>query len=375
MNNFSKLGKQESAKFLIRKACPKDAEAICTLYHKIYDKSYPLPFGTDFNFTKEALQNKKKWMVFLVVSPDSSKVIGVINLEVDNTHELAIIQGLVIDLDHRKGNLGSKLVREASQAAFKFNKSIQSVYGTARVINKAPQKICLQSGYKAYGFYPNMYYINDFESMALIVKHRKETLANRASGYWIPSYLEDIYRSANKIIGSKNIYPCRETYLVEKKAAMKKVHIEDYQVNGEEKLKNEFFTPLFKMTHRVLGPKGETLYLYINPYSKHASIIGGSTLKISSAFLFNLINELKLKGINYIQTYIRADQYHLMNKFVAQSFIPSAIYPAMKKIKGSFYDYIVFSYTNESVDLSQVTFEKSFYPYVESYLKLLEFQN
>lgn len=349
----------------------RDADAICDLYRKVYDRSYPLPFGMDLKFTKDAIRDDKRWIVFIVKDKKNSLVIGAINFEIDQNHDITIIQGLVIDPEYRKGNLGSELVSEGTKRAFEIKKTINSIFGAARVINRAPQKICLQSGYLPFGLYPNIYYISDFETLALVVTHRKEVLENRASGYWIPSYMQSLYQSVDQSLGVNHFYPCRELSIQNECELLDEdFELEKYTYKDSSEFKKELTTPLFKPTHKIKGDEGEELYLYLNEAGKHASIVGTSTLNLSNEFLVRVTKALQSYGINYIQTYIRGDQCELIDAFVSQGYITSAIYPAMKKEKSDYFDYVVLSQSLHPTDFTNATFEKSFYPFLESYLKL-----
>jgi RimJ/RimL family protein N-acetyltransferase len=356
-------------KFCFAKA--KDAEVICDLYRKVYDRSYPLLFGMDLQFTKNAINDDKRWIVFIVKDETSSLIIGAINFEIDQNHDLAIIQGLVIDPKFRKGNLGSELVSEGTKRALELKSKIKSIFGAARVINRAPQKICLQSGYLPFGIYPNIYYISDFETLALVVTHRKEVLENRASGYWIPPYMQSLYQSIDQSLGVNHFYPCRELSMQSDFEFLDEdFELEKYTYKDSRKFKKELTTPLFKPTHKIKGDQGKELYIYLNESGKHASIIGTSTLNLSCELIARVTKTLQSHGINYIQTYIRGDQCELIDAFVSQGYITSAIYPAMKKEKSGYFDYVVLSQSFHPIEFINATFEKRFYPFLESYLKL-----
>ncbi len=73
-------------------------------------------------------------------------------------------------------------------------------------------------------------------------------------------------------------------------------------------------------------------------------------------------------GADYAETLLPLADTEALEVFLASGFVPSAVYPAMRRIHGRFHDYVVLSRTSRQIDFRGTAVSPLLQPYLGAYL-------
>jgi hypothetical protein len=83
-----------------------------------------------------------------------------------------------------------------------------------------------------------------------------------------------------------------------------------------------------------------------------------------------LIEQLTDFGASYIEVLLPIECYQEIGALLDRSFLPSAIYPAMRREGELWLDYIIMSRSMEPLDFRGMAIDSSFKPFVDQYVDL-----
>ncbi|WP_035805939.1 GNAT family N-acetyltransferase [Kitasatospora mediocidica] len=357
-----------------------DIDGLLALYRQVYGRSYALPLGTDPEvMAREISSPRTTWLV--VREPGTGRVVGSILGTVDPDDRLGKLQGLVIHPDIRGGGLAHQAVRRLSEMMLSGDQAADSVYATARTNSTAPQRICLSSGFKALGVFPNLRKAERHETMVLLAKHRDGVLERRLPVPRVPAGLGGLVRALHDAVGlpgqplpavddephpAPPRGPVRDVELVDAPQFVLRRLAE--VVPDPEQRFYPFHTPNVLL---AAADGAYELFAQLNRSDGYCALIGAAPGLASLARDFEaLIDRLGQDGASHIETLLPLDCYEDLSLLLAHGFLPAAAYPAMRREGEGFRDYVVMARSLQPLDFRGLSIDASFQPFTEQYIEL-----
>ena len=363
---------------LIDRANIGDIDDLLMIYRLIYGRNYPHAFGTDEAAARKlVISRDSRWYVARNMA--TGRPVGSVVFDVDPVNKIGKAEGLAIHPEFRGRGFGNDLIRTGTDELLSEGGPVNSVFATTRTKSLGAQLICLRAGYLPHGIFPNAHKIDSYETLTLLVKHRKDSLDRRSPVAELPQECMDILRVIDEQYGIKTgCIPRTIEPLIGKEEPLRFefIHAPNFvQSRFDEKFTDAYdrFFPFHKPNCLICSTNGEVeIYAYFSPQDRHCAIVGLNVPVYSLAGrLSGLMDKMKDFGIAYVELLLGCQYSRSIGAAIQAGFIPSAIYPAMRENEhGLLEDFIILSRTAEPLNFQGMAIDRSFAPFVNQYVNL-----
>ncbi|WP_042377578.1 GNAT family N-acetyltransferase [Streptacidiphilus melanogenes] len=363
-----------------RAACTDDIDELLTLYRAVYGSSYTLPLGTDREVMAREIDSPTTTWLVARTGPQQQLVASILGT-VSPQERLGKLQGLAVHPDARGGGIAREAVRELSDRLLD-EETVDSVYATARTNSTAPQRICLQSGFRALGVFPNLRKSDRHETMVLLARHRPGVLEQRLPVPRVPAGLGGLVEAVHETVGLPDaprplvdertspdpVGPAAASgfELVDAPAFVKRRFAE--AVPDPEARFYPFHTPNVLLTAE---DGGFEVYAQLNRGDGYCALVATAPgLSERGRDLDAVISTLSDHGALHIEMLLPLDAYADLTLLLGNGFLPAAAYPAMRREGEGYRDYVVMARTMKPLDFRGLAIDAAFRPFTEQYIEL-----
>lgn len=370
-------------KIIIECATLKDIKILLHMYFQTYGADYPLRIGTDKEYMRVAIEDKNNFLWIVAKDEDlHSRIVASTIFQIDRYNKLAKVIGVVVSQKYQGKHISSLLIDYGTKLLLAPPHSLHSIYTTTRTLSLSSQRMFLNNGYMPLGIFPNAHKLKSYETLTLMAKFNEGILDQRQYVATISEKIKPILKFSNRIFGKKENEPNR-------KSIHKEYHIKH---SSKDDISFEFihapqfvekrFNSLFKVNSDesfypfelpnllIASNTGIELYASFTKKDNYCSLIACNRPIVEYGHhLKRLIFQLRDFGASYIETLVRLDWDLAIEYLLRNQFLPSAIYPALRKgDDGKFYDYLILSRTMQPLDFSEMNVDHSFKPYIDQYV-------
>lgn len=357
-----------------------DIEELLQLYFAVYGKNYPLALGTDGAVMSRMISSPETTWI-LAREPGKRRIIGSALVDTEPENRIGLLQGVVVDPAYQKGGIGHRMTALLADMVLSVG-SVDSVYATTRTRPRGSQLMCLRNGFKPLGILPNAHKLQHYETLALLARFREDALANRHPvervHAWLEPMVDALRRIADLPVEPEVVHDNIETRA--QHAAPDNEELEficaPHFVN--ERFLEKFpdpadrFYPFHSPNLLIRPPDGSfEAYAYISKADYYCTLIGVTPGLVEvQDRLDPLFQQLTSFGASYIEALQPLDRFAETSTLLHHGFLPSAVYPAMRRDGDLSRDYVVMSRTAQPLDFRGMSLEGHFKPFVDQYLDL-----
>ncbi|WP_037604103.1 GNAT family N-acetyltransferase [Streptacidiphilus rugosus] len=366
-----------------RAACTDDIDELLTLYRAVYGSSYTLPLGTDREVMAREINSPTTTWLVARQGAHGSLVASILGT-VSPRERLGKLQGLAVHPDARGGGVARQAVRELSDRLLD-EQPVDSVYATARTNSTAPQRICLQSGFRALGVFPNLRKSDRHETMVLLARHRPGVLEQRLAVPRVPAGLGGLVDALHQAVGLSGAprprvdqRPSRNPSEPAPPDAAPAFEVVDAPAFVRRRLATavpdpeDRFYP-FHAPNVLLAAEdgGFEVYAQLNRSDGYCALVATAPgLPERGGDLDAVISTLSDQGALHIEMLLPLDRYADLDLLLGNGFLPAAAYPAMRRESDGYRDYVVMARTMKPLDFRGLAIDAAFRPFTEQYIEL-----
>ncbi len=372
-----------TAKWQVERARIEDVEHLIRLYTLVYGNTYPVKYGVDPEAARSAILSPEvHW--YIVRDPSNQRPIASIIIDLDVNAKLGRVIALLVHPDFSGKGLASQLLATGCTEVYQSDERINSLYATTRTNSISPQQVFLKNGFHPFGIFPNSHKLRQYETLTLFVRHRPGILERRQKVESAPEGLRGLLSIIQNQYGIETT-----TRLIESpKRSIREMPDGDLDLRFEfifapkfvqrrflEKFNDPYdrFFPFHKPNFLIVSANGDIeAYAHVNKQDHYCAIVGMnvpiySLQKSASA----LLDRLKEYGISYIELLLGLEHGRSIDTAIAEGFVPSAIYPAMREnAAGEMQDFVILSRTSEPLNFRGMAIDSRFKPFIDQYLQL-----
>jgi RimJ/RimL family protein N-acetyltransferase len=350
-----------------------DIDDLLRLYRRAHGANYPIAMGTDPDVMAAEIEAPgTTWLVWR----NDNRVVASITGHVEHEDRMGKIAGLVVDPDAQGGGIAHDAVGQITDRMLATGE-VDSVYGTARTVHIAPQRVCLRNGFHALGLVPNLFKHAKRETMALLAKHRDGVLDRRAEVHKVPASLEKLVTATHRTIGLPHLpefvegaaFPEAEPSRLEIIEAPRFVQ-RHFERNINDPARR--FYPLHRPNVLLADEQGAyQIYGHLNRHDGYCTIFGATPgPQAIIPHLNGVIDTLTGMGAPHVETLVPLREFDELSALLAFGFLPVALYPAMRRDGDQYHDYVVMVHTPQPPDFRGLTIDEAFRPFTEQYIEL-----
>jgi hypothetical protein len=117
--------------------------------------------------------------------------------------------------------------------------------------------------------------------------------------------------------------------------------------------------------------QGTEVFVHYGAMDHYSVILGGRTrLKDYALVLQGVVKALNDMGVSYIELLVDAYSPQLQRQALEARFLPSAYFPAFRKVGDKRWDYIIFSRSSEMLDFRNVRVISAYRAFLKEYLRI-----
>ncbi|KPC61842.1 GNAT family N-acetyltransferase [Streptomyces chattanoogensis] len=360
-------------------ASPADIAELRQLYYAVYGPHYPSALGTDPDAMLRLIADPDTlWLV--ARCPDTGALTASAAIHGEPGGRVGRLEGLAVHPGHRAGGLASALTDELCRRTLGTGR-LDSVYATVRTVSAGPQRVVARNGFRPLGLLANAVDLSARESLALYARHSAGVLDRRIPVAEVPAPLAPLLRAAERSLGidygrtrttaprpvpARPAAPADRLEMIEAPGFVRRRFRDRFP--GAER----WFYPLH-LPNTLLVPDddGFEVYAYLNRAGRYSSLVAAyPEPEAAAAWLEPITRALTRAGAGYVEALLPLARHDLLSTFLAQGFIPGALYPAMRpETDGDGrHDYVVMSRTAEQIDFRGVVADGPLQPYLDAYL-------
>ncbi|MEU9045268.1 MULTISPECIES: GNAT family N-acetyltransferase [unclassified Kitasatospora] len=362
----------------IAPAAPQDVAQLRQLYFDVYGHGYPVALGSDPAEMRRLIADPHThWLT--ARREDTGHLAGSVAVQTDPGSRIGKLVGLAVHPEQRGGGLAGRLTAAVCADAFATG-APDSIYATVRVVTPGPQQVFARNGFRALGLLPNAVEVVGCESLALFARHADGVLARRESVDQVPGALLPLLEAARQStgLGYGNPQPLDAPLAPTGRSAPVTAPMELITAPGFVRRRflelfpdpAQRFFPLHVPNAVLTPPDGAfEAYADLDPVAASCSLVAvhPSPAAVSGA-LEPLMAAVTRAGADYVETLLPLADTAGLHAFLAAGFIPSAVYPAMRRIGERFHDYVVLSRTSRQIDFRTTAVGSPLQPYLPAYL-------
>ncbi|MFJ9607708.1 GNAT family N-acetyltransferase [Kitasatospora sp. NPDC101176] len=362
----------------IAPAAPQDVAQLRQLYFDVYGHGYPVALGSDPEEMRRRIDDPHThWLTARHDGAD--QLAGSVAVQTDPGGRIGKLVGLAVHPEQRGGGLAGRLTAAVCADAFAAG-TVDSVYATVRVVTPGPQQVFARNGFQALGLLPNAVEVAGCESLALFARHADGVLTRRQGVDQVPGALLPLLEAARRSTGVGYGRPRAAEGLARPVARSAPVTAPMELINAPGFVRRRFlehfpdpgerFFPLH-LPNTVLTPPDGAFEAYADLDRSAASCslvaVHPSPAAVAGA-LEPLMAAVTRAGADYVETLLPLADTAGLDAFLAAGFVPSAVYPAMRRIGDRFHDYVVLSRTSRQIDFRTTAVSEPLQPYLLAYL-------
>lgn len=365
----------------ITPAVLQDVAELRQLYFEVYGHGYPVPLGSDPAEMRRLIADPHThWLV--ARKPGTGELAGSVVVQTDPGSRIGKLVGLVVHPVHREGGLAGRLTGAVCTGALATG-SLDSIYTTVRVVTEGPQHIVVRNGFRPLGLMPNAVEVAGCESLALFARYADDVLDRREQVPYVPAPLAPLLTAAEETsgIGYVNVRPVEapDAGPLTGPAAPSTTAMEIVTARSfvNRRFLEQFpdpagrFFPLHSPNAILTPENGEfEAYADLDPITGSCSLLAVHPCPAAMAHALEpLMTAVTRTGVDYVETLLPLSDTAGLSAFLAAGFVPSALYPAMRRLGDRFHDYVVLSRTNRQIDFRATAVSSLVQPYLSAYLR------
>lgn len=373
----------EGLNVYLRNAKPEDMRRIQVLYGDVYGPNYPMPVIFDKFKMRRAIESDRYcWLV----AECQGRIVASLIYEVDPSQRISKAFGAVVSKEFRKQNLANTMMETILRELTK-NRIVDTVYATTRTVTTAPQQLTETLGFVKLGIFPNVHKVFEYETHCLAAYFVPEALKNRRTPPALIHEMAPFYRLVHdKVNIGKAVFRPPSPALREKtKNPAKEQSLLSFEtISAPSFIKNRFakarnsgvfannYVPFHDPNLMLITPDQSTeVFLNYGATDRYSVIMGGkSEIKDFSLILNSVAKTLNNMGVSYIELLVDAYSPDLQWQALHARFLPSAYFPAFRKVGDKRWDYIVFSRSFEMLDFRNVKIMSTYRNFLKEYMKI-----
>ncbi|MFF8429010.1 GNAT family N-acetyltransferase [Streptomyces sp. NPDC016566] len=356
-------------------AAVQDIAELRQLYFEVYGHGYPVPLGSDPAVMRRLITDgTAHW---LTARTHRGGLVGSAVVQTDPSSRIGKLVGLAVHPGHRGGGLASRLTGAVCEEAFATGR-LDSVYATVRVVTEGPQHVVVRNGFRPLGLMPNAVEVEGCENLALFARYADGVLDRRSPVQHVPERLSALLSAASGGIGvdygATGLVPgggaARATAaaapieLINAPAFVRRRFLERFPEAGDR------FFPLHTPNALLVAADGGfEAYADLDPVAGSCALVAVHPRPAAvSGALEALMTKAAQAGADYAETLLPLADTEALEVYLASGFVPSAVYPAMRRIHDRFHDYVVLSRTSRQIDFRTAVVSPLLQPYLGAYL-------
>ncbi|MFD9355196.1 GNAT family N-acetyltransferase [Streptomyces sp. NPDC060031] len=366
---------------VIERAGCADIADLRHLYYAVYGPHYPVALGTDPAEMARLIQDPHTlWLV--ARCPRSNALVGSAAVHGEPGSRLGRLEGLAVHPDHRGGGLAAQLTERLCERTLGTGR-LDSVYATVRTVSAGPQRVFAHCGFRPMGLLANAVALGSRESLALYARHSPGVLERRVPVPEVPAPLTPLLRTVERGLGisyaGTRVAPPSpglpsppapdpasgvRLELIEAPAFVRRRFDEHFPDAAQ------WFYPLHTPNTLLAADDGSfEVYACLNRSGGYCSLLAAYPSPAAAAHLEALTHALTRAGAGYVEALVPLAHRAALSAFLSQGFLPSALYPAMRReADDRFHDYVVMSRTAEQIDFRGMVVDAPLQPYLDAYV-------
>lgn len=360
---------------LLSPACVQDIAELRQLYFEVYGHGYPVPLGSDPTVMRRLITDgTAHW---LTARAGDGTLVGSAVVLTEPGSRIGKLVGLAVHPGHRGGGLASRLTGAVCADAFATG-GLDSVYATVRLVTEGPQHVVVRNGFRPLGLLPNAVEVEGCETLALFARYADGVLDHREPVTSVPDRLAPLLSAVSTGVGidcaGTRQTPCRRAVgaatgaepieLITAPAFVRRRFLELFPRADDR------FFPLHTPNSVLVAADGS-----FEAYADLDAVAGSCALlavhprpAAVAGALEALMTAVDRAGADYAEALLPLADSEALEVFLASGFVPSAVYPAMRRIRDRLHDYVVLSRTSRQIDFRTTAVSPLLQPYLSAYL-------
>ncbi|MCF3101878.1 GNAT family N-acetyltransferase [Streptomyces roseoverticillatus] len=359
----------------VEQAAPGDIAELRQLYYAVYGPHYPTALGTDPAVMARLIEDPHTlWLV--TRCPRTGALTGSAAVHGEPGSRLGRLEGLAVHPGQRGSGIAGLLTDALCRRTLDAGR-LDSVYATVRTVSAGPQRVVSRNGFRPMGILPNAVDLDSRESLALYARYSPGVLERRALVAEVPAPLLPLLRTAERTLGISYEHT-RATAPAPAPAAPPAAELEMIEAPAfvRRRFRDRFpdaanwFYPLHTPNVLLVSDDGSfEVYGCLNRAGGYCALVAAHPgPAAAAAHLEPVTRALTRAGAGYVEALLPLDRHDLLSAGLAQGFIPSALYPAMRREGDGFHDYVVMSRTTEQIDFRGMVADAALQPFLDSYV-------
>ena len=369
-------------RLLLRRAQVSDLRRIQMLYAEVYGPNYPMAIISDAALLRAAVTSRE---YFWLVADRQGRIMASLIYELDPGQRLAKAFGAVVSKEYRKQNLAVTMMEMIHRRLTGRGGPVDAVYATTRTVTLAPQHLTENLGFAKLGIFPNAHKVFEHETHCLAAYFVPGALRRRRTPPELLEELEPFYRLVQRQLKlGKAVFRRRADQAELRQPAPPQPLLRFEEITAPEFIRRRFartrntglfanaWVPFHRPNLLLLTPDQSTeVFLCHGKQDQYGVILGGRTRVAEAALVLNSVAQrLAEMGVRYIEFIADAYSPGLQEQALHARFLPSAYFPAYRKVGVRRWDYIVFSRSFEMLDFRNVHLTSDYRAFLKEYMKL-----
>ncbi|MFF2810404.1 GNAT family N-acetyltransferase [Streptomyces sp. NPDC058000] len=385
----------------IRPAAPQDIAELRQLYFEVYGHGYPVALGSDPTEMHRLITDPHShWLT--ARRTDTGELVGSVVVQTDPGNRVGKLVGLAVHPRQRQCGLAGRLTGAVTADAFAAG-TLDSIHTTVRMVTQAPQRVVARNGYRPLGLLPNAADVSGCETLALFACYAEGVLERREQVTAVPRALLPLLEAAEESIGipCTGVLPLADAdiapplphpgnppatdpspgaLLTAPVATRPSTRIPIEVITAPGFVRRRFrdlfpdpagaYSPLRTPNTVLTTPDGEfEIYADLDPAASSCALVAVHPYpSAATRALDSLMTALTRAGADYVETLVPLSDTAALHAFLSAGFVPSAGYPAMRRVDDRFHDYVVLSRTDRQIDFRTTAVSPLIQPYLSAYL-------
>ncbi|GGU92607.1 hypothetical protein GCM10010260_29130 [Streptomyces filipinensis] len=356
-------------------ASVQDIAELRQLYFEVYGHGYPVPLGSDPVVMRRLIgDGTAHW---LTARTRGGALVGSVVVVTEPGSRIGKLVGLAVHPGHRGGGLASRLTGAVCEEAFGTGR-LDSVYATVRLVTEGPQHVVVRNGFRPLGLLPNAVEVEGCETLALFARYADGVLEHRETVTSVPARLVPLLSAVSAGVG----IDCAGTRQVTSRPAVgTATGAEPIELITAPAFVRRRFLELFPQPDDRFFPLHTPNALLVaadGSFEAYADLdaVAGSCALVAvhprpaavAGALEALMAAVTRAGADYAEALLPLADTEALEVFLASGFVPSAVYPAMRRIHDRLHDYVVLSRTSRQIDFRSTAVSPLLQPYLGAYL-------
>ncbi|MDX2592095.1 MULTISPECIES: GNAT family N-acetyltransferase [Streptomyces] len=369
----------------------QDIAELRQLYFEVYGHGYPVPLGSDPVVMRRLITGgTAHW---LTARACDGALVGSAVVVTEPGSRIGKLVGLAVHPGHRGGGLASRLTGAVCEEAFGTGR-LDSVYATVRVVTAGPQAVVVRNGFRPLGLLPNAVEVDGCETLALFARYADGVLDRRAPVAAVPERLSALLSAASTGVGidyagTRDAAGAVGTAAAVREASGATRTAGTAWTTGAEPIEliaapgfvrrrflelfpqaDDRFFPLHTPNAVLAAADGSfEAYADLDPVAGSCALVAVHPRPAAVAgALEGLMATVTRAGADYAEALLPLADTEALEVFLASGFVPSALYPAMRRVHDRLHDYVVLSRTSRQIDFRTTAVSPLLRPYLGAYL-------